>query len=138
MQQYYDLEVNIMSCLLLKHELMEQVKFEDKHIVKHKELWQFMKAFYKRFKTFDVVLMFNTCKNKPKLIKYVEYLLEVEPVPDNFYKYQDLLIELYNQKLEEKAKVAVIQNLTNDLVVGNIDILTFKRKINELLEVKND
>ena len=133
MQQYYDLEMSIMSCLLLKPELMKDLKLEDKHFIKHQRLWQFMKAFYKRYETFDVVLMYNTCKDKFKLIKYVEYLLEVEPIPDNFEKYQDLLISLYNQKLEDKAKITTIQALTNDLTVGNIDIATFKDKINELL-----
>ena len=129
MQQLYDLEINILSCLLLKPELMKDLKLEDKHFIKHQRLWQFMKAFYKRYETFDVVLMFNTCKDKYQIIKYLQWLAEVEPAPSNFYKYQDRLIELYNQNKKDRWIIEEVYRLANELYVGGIDLRSFKSKI---------
>ena len=53
---YIDLEISILSCLLQKPELMEDTILEDKYFTKHKKIWLFMKAFYKRFNNFDITL----------------------------------------------------------------------------------
>ena len=37
-----DLEKSILSCLLIKPELMEQLILEDKHFIKNQRMWQFM------------------------------------------------------------------------------------------------
>ena len=134
MQQYYDLEMSIMSCLLLKPKLMEELKLEDKHFKKHYRLWQFMKAFYKKYQTFDVILMFSVCKDKFQIIKYLQMLADIEPVPSNFNKYQDQLIELYKQKKKERYIIENIYTLANDLYIGNIDLNQFKNKIKEAEE----
>lgn len=134
MQQYYDLEINILSCLLQKPKLMQQVKLEDKYFIKHNRLWQFMKAFYARYGTFDLILMYNTCKDKYQLIRYIEWLVDVEPIPDHFSKYQDQLIELYNQKKNEKAIVNYIYELANKLLVGSMTLTEFYGKIEEIKE----
>ena len=58
MNKYNDLEMSILSCLLLKPELlMESLIIEDKHFIKHKKLWVFMKEFYNKFHNFDITLM---------------------------------------------------------------------------------
>ena len=63
MQYYYDLEINILSCILQRPQLMEKSILEDKHFIKHKKLWLFMKAVYKKFGTFDFVIMYKIIKN---------------------------------------------------------------------------
>lgn len=133
MNSYYDLEINILSCLLQKPSLMKQLKLEDKHFIKHQKLWQFMKAFYKKFQTFDLVIMFNICKNKYNIISYIEMLINVEPAISNFDKYQNQLMNLYNQKRNEKEKINKIYELANELYVGNIELDAFKNKINEMI-----
>lgn len=134
MIDYYDLELNILSCLLQKPELMKQLKLEDKHFKKYQKIWQFMKSFYIKFGTFDIVLMANLCKEKFELIKYIKYLLDVEPSPSNFNLYQEQLISLYNQKKEEKEVIKYIYSLTNDLYIGNINLEDFLLKISTKMQ----
>ena len=131
MQQYYDLEMNILTCLLLKPELMNNLKLEDKHFIKTQRMWQFMKAFYKKFETFDVALMYNVCSDKYRLSQFIEQLLDNPAFVYNFDKYQMQLINLYNQKREERYIIKDIYKLSNDLLVGNISWEFFYKKIEE-------
>lgn len=132
MQYYYDLEVNILSCLIQKPILMKQLKLEDKYFIKHQRIWQFMKSFYKKFETFDVVLMFNICKDKFQIIKYLEILVNSDPITSNFNLYQDELIKLYNQKKKEKWIIEKVFELSNELYVGNINLEKFKVSIDKI------
>lgn len=134
MNNYYDLEINVLSCLIQKPTLMKILILEDKHFIKHQKLWQFMKAFYNKFETFDLILMFNVCKNKYEIIQYIEWLTKVEPAISNFDKYQKQLIELYNQKQDERDKIKRIYELANDLYVGRLEIDIFKNKINDIIQ----
>lgn len=131
MQYYYDLEINILSCLMLKPILMKKLKLEDKYFKKHQRLWQFMKSFYKKFETFDVVLMYQICKDKFQISKYLEMLVQVDPIISNFNKYQDELIKLYNQNKKEKWISEKVYELANELYVGNISIGNFENQFNQ-------
>lgn len=130
MEKYYDLEINILSCLLQKPELMQRVILEDKHFIKNQRLWKFMKAFYKKFNTFDIPLMYSVCKDKFKLVMYVEWLVDVIPAPSLFQKYQEQLIELYEQTRKEKWIKEKLFELANDLYVGNIELKNYVENIN--------
>ena len=128
-----DLELCILSCLLLKPELMQEIIVEDKHFVNHQKLWHYMKAFYKKFGTFDVQLMFATSNNKWYIVNFLETLLDIDVSVSNFKKYQDLLIELYNEEEGTKEKIELIYKYANDLYVRNINLNEFKEKINKVL-----
>ena len=130
MNKYYDLEINILSCLLQKPDLMQKLILEDKHFVKNQRLWKFMKAFYKKFNTFDIPLMYSVCKDKFKLVMYVEWLVDVIPAPSLFEKYQQQLIELYEQTKKEKYIKEKLFELANDLYVGNIELKNYVENIN--------
>ena len=134
MNKYNNLEMSILSCILLKPELMEQVIFEDKHIVSRQRLWQFMKAFYNRYKTFDIQLMYSICKDKWQIVQNIIQLLDYEPSPSLFDTYQKQLIDLYNEGQENKIKIDKIYKLANELYVRNITIEEFKKNIKEVLE----
>ena len=134
MNNYNNLEMSILSCILLKPELMEQVIFEDKHIVSKQRLWQFMKAFYSRYKTFDIQLMYSICKDKWQIVQNIIQLLEYEPSPSLFDTYQKQLIDLYNEGKENKIKIDKVYKLANELYVRNITIEEFKKNIKEVLE----
>lgn len=143
MKNYNDLELTILSCLLQKSELMEEVKLEDKHFKKYHQLWVFMKAVYEKFGDFDISIMATVSKNKFKIMDYIELLIDKEPAPSRFNLYQDLLIELYNQSEKEKYIKERIYELATDLYVGNITNMQFKEKLKliyqsaELIERKN-
>ena len=136
MNKYNNLEMSILSCILLKPELMEQVIFEDKHIVSKQRLWQFMKAFYNRYKTFDIQLMYSICKDKWQIVQNIIQLLEYEPSPSLFDTYQKQLIDLYNEGKENKIRIDKVYKPANELYVRNITIEEFKKRINEVLEWK--
>lgn len=133
MNEISDLELNIMSCLLLKPELMNQLIVEDKHFIKHQRLWQFMKSFYKKFGTFDIQLMYSICKDKWHIVNYLQWLAEIDVYVCNFEKYQKQLIEQQEEDEQDKIKIDLIYKLANDLWVRNITLEEFKNKIIEII-----
>lgn len=134
MYKYEDLEINILSCLLQRPELMDKVILEDKHFIKHKRFWHFIKAFYGKFGTFDLNLMYSIVKNKFEFFKYLEWLIEVEPAPSRFELYQKQLIELYNEGQKNKWIIENVFDLANDLYVREISVNDFRNKVNEIYD----
>lgn len=134
MNKYNDLELSVLSCIILKPELMNQIKFEDKHIIKHNRLWQFMKAFYKKFGNFDPALMFDMCSNNWKLVMYIERLADLELSPNHFEEYQQRLIESYEELKKDKWIINKVYNLANDLYARNIKVDEFRDKVDKIYE----
>lgn len=126
---YTDLEISILSCLLQRPELMENTILEDKYFIKHKKIWLFMKAFYKRFKNFDITLMMSISKNKYRMSEYICWLVEQEPAPILFKQYEKQLIDLYNESKKDEWIINKVYELANDLYVRNITTNEFKRKV---------
>lgn len=137
MNKYTDLELNVLSCLLIKPELMEKLRLEDKHFVKQQRLWQFMKSFYSKFKTFDSALMISVCQDKFQIIEYIMWLLELNPTPSNFEKYQERLIEMYEEEQQDKIKIQKIYNLSNELYVRKINLDDFKNELKRIIGDEN-
>ena len=144
MNKYNDLEMTILSCLILKPELMKEIKFEDKHIIKHKRLWEFMKSFYKKFGNFDPALMFNMCSDNWKLVMYIERLSELELFPNHFEEYQNRLIEAFEESEKEKFEIEHIYKMANELYCRNITVdefelsfVEFRKRAKEFYEKEN-
>lgn len=135
MKEYYNLETNILSCLIQKPELMDKLILEDKHFIKTQRLWQFMKAFYNKFHTFDLVLMFSVCKDKYKLMDYFEWLVDsYPPIESHFEKMQQQLILLFEESKRDKWIINKIFELSNQLYVRNIELNDFLVKVNETFD----
>lgn len=134
MNNYYELELDILSCLIQRPEYMKSVILEDKHFKKYHNLWQFMKAFYNRYGNFDLVLMTSVVKNKNNMIKYIMLLIEREPAPSNFYQYQQELIKMYNEPKKEQYIIYRINQLINDLNFGQLKVNDFKLKLDGVLK----
>ena len=132
MNEYTDLELCILSCLLQKPELMDKVILDDKYFIKHKKIWLFMKAFYNKFHNFDLVLMATICKEKYTIVEYIGYLLDKEPAPSRFNEYQKQLIDLYEENKKEKWIIEKIYSLSNDLYVRRITSNEFKIKLDDI------
>ena len=131
MNKYKYMEIAILSCILQKPELMEQTILEDKYFIKHKKIWLFMKAFYKKFKNFDFTLMMAVSKNKYRMIEYIIWLIEQEPAISLFHDYEKELIYLFEENEKEKIFIDDVYKLANDLLVRNIDVNMFMEKINK-------
>ena len=134
MKKYNDLELSILSCLVLKPELMKKVKFEDKHIVKYQRLWQFLKSFYEKFGNFDPILMFDICSDNWNLVAFVLRLTDLELNANNFEIYQNRLIESYNELKKEKWIIEKVYKLANNLYVRNININEFRNEVDKIYE----
>ena len=93
-----------------------------------------MKAFYNRYKTFEIQLMYSICKGKWQIVQNIIQLLDYEPSPSLFDTYQNQLIDLYNEGQKNKIKIDKVYKLANELYVRNITIEEFKKRINEVLE----
>ena len=111
---------------------MEQLILEDKHFVRTQRMWQFMKAFYKMFGTFDINLMYSVCKDKWQIVNYIIMLLDYEIVTCNFDKYQKQLIELYEENKKDKYIIEKVYELANSLLVRNISTSDFRNKVDEI------
>lgn len=132
MNKYNDLELAILSCVLIKPKLIEELVVEDKHFIKNQRLWQFMKAFYKKFGTFDITLMYSVCKDKWQIINNITWLVECECTCKNFEKYQKQLIDLYEEAKMNKWIVEKVYQSANDLYLRNINPIEFKERIEEI------
>jgi hypothetical protein len=105
---------------------------EDKHFRKTQRMWQFMKSFYKKFKTFDINLMYSVCKDKWQIVEYISLLLEFEPTASAFDKYQKQLIELYEEQEKDKWIIEKVYGLANELLVRNISTGDFKKEVEKI------
>lgn len=136
-QLYYDLELNIMSCLLQRPELMSKCTLEDKYFKKYQKLWRFMRIFYSKYKCFDIPLMVSLASgalNKKNLVEYLSWLVEIEPAPSRFEYYQERIIEMYNEADKEKVLIDTIYDLATELTIRKITLYDFRDKVNKLLE----
>ena len=132
MNKYNDLEMSILSCILLEPKLMDELIIDEKHFVKHYKLFIFMKEFYKRFGNFDITLMCSINKNRYEMMEYIIMLIDIEVTTKNFKLYQEQLIALYNEKKKEQWKIEQIYSLANSLLVRNINTNEFRSKVTEV------
>lgn len=132
MKKYDNLELRIMSCLLIKPDLMKELIIQDKHFTKYQRLWKFLKAFYGRYNTFDLTLMVSVCNDKYQILNYIEWLLELEVTTNNFEMYQKQLIDLYNESEKDKLIIEKVFELANRLYVRDITTGRFKELIDKL------
>lgn len=130
--KYKDLELQILSCFLLEPKLMDETILEDKHFVNSLKIWKFMKAFYKKFGNFDLVLMCSVASNKYKIMTYVTTLIELEPTPANFKMYEKQLLSLFNEQKKERYIINQIYDLSLELWLKSISTSEFKEKIEEI------
>lgn len=133
-----DLEISIMSCLLIEPKLMQELIVTDEHFIKYKKYWLFMKAFYKKFGNFDINLMYAIAKNKYQIFEFLTTLVEVEPSPLNFLEYQKELIELYEERKKDKYIIEKVYELASDLYLRNISVNDFKESIEKIYADANE
>ena len=127
-----DLEISALCCILLKPELIETTKLEDKHFHNTQRVWQFMKSFYKKFKCFDIELMASTCKDNYRMMKYIEVIIESEATTHHFKEYEQKLIEDFEKSERDKRIIRKVFKYANELYVNNINIEEFKEIVDDI------
>lgn len=134
-----DFEESILSCLLLKPELMEQLIVTEDDFYKYKRIFRYFKLFYDTFGCLDLVLMANKVKQgqKHKLVEVYDKLIDFEPKISCFKKYQEALLE-YNkknhQKLIDERKILAILEETSKLAKNRILLEDYFKKIKTIEE----
>lgn len=63
-KEYAEMELNVLTCLILEPELMSKMFLDEKYFITYKRLWKYMKSFYEKYKTFDIGLMCSLCGAK--------------------------------------------------------------------------
>jgi replicative DNA helicase len=132
MYNYSKLEQLVLSTILLKPELIEDKRLEDKYFISSKRIWSFMKAFYKKFKNFDFETMCLAASNKYKIMMYISELMELEPTASRFEEYLNLMIELYNEERKEQWLRNKIYDLATEFYLKTIDYNTFKDSLDRI------
>lgn len=132
MKGYDDLELAILSCVLQKPSLMENTILKDKYFIKHKKIWMFLKAFYKRFKCFDLTLMYSISKNKYRVVEYIVWLIEQEATPSAFKQYEEELVNKFYEKKKDKYISENIYQLAMDLICRNISLEDFESELEKV------
>ena len=127
----YDLEDNIISCILQKNELINElyISIDCFNNPLNRLMLNYFKDFYKQHKTLDLTLMVSSISNKDsqkKLMDYASKLLFLSPSPSLFYEYQE--------QLEENHKTFLLGQLIDDYKLNKID----KNKlVNSILDIQN-
>ena len=129
-----DLEKTILSCLLNDSNLMKKDNITDNLFQENKKIWQFMKAFYKKYGCFDLALMYNIVSNKYNYMGFIIELLDIECVPSNIDYYINQLISIRQEEEKETSRINAIFGMANDLITRNINTKQFKEKIDEIFK----
>ncbi len=104
----YDLEESIISCILQKNNLIDELFVDLKcfNNPKNKKMILFLKKVYQEYHKFDIALMitkFQSESTQSAFIDFYTYLYDVVISPSLFYEYQQQLIEQYrNREIEQE------------------------------------
>lgn len=122
----FDLEDNIISCILQKNELINELFIDDIAFQNpdNRAMLKFFKNFYKEHNTLDLTLIGSTIKNQQSLQKFVTYVgerMNLGGFPALFYEYQEQLIDIYKSKcIENLIDNFKQQKLTENELVEKI------------------
>lgn len=127
----HDLEDNIISCILQKNELINELYVDDIVFQNpiNNQMVKFFKKFYQENKTLDLTLMLNKINNNKSQSKLMEYVMNVMllvPTTSLFYEYQD--------QLQEKYKAKVIESLIDSYKTQKI---TKDELIEKIIDIQN-
>ena len=133
----HKLEDNLMCCILMKHELINELYVDldvfEKPITKKMIL--FFKKFYEMHKNLDFELMINSIKDKHSQEVFLEYctnIMTLEPSPGVFYQYQEQLISQYkDRKILEEIDNFKSNKISNEELLENINTIQNKILITE-------
>lgn len=122
----FDLENSIISCILQKPKLIEELYVLDDVFVNqlNKTMLIFFKKEYTKYKDLDLTIMVNDVPvhRQNTLVDYFSKLVLLEPAPSNFYEYQDKLISRYRDlKIKEQINEYIKEYITLEQLVEKIN-----------------
>ena len=138
-----DYEESILSCLLQKPSLMNELIVSENDFYKYRRIFRYFKLFYETFNCLDLVLMVNKIKsdNRHILVEAFDKLIDFEPTPKHFKLYQEGLLEYNKEHLQELKKERAgndIIELTLKLSNKQIILGEYFKKIEEIKKELTD
>lgn len=119
-----DLEEAIISCILQKPSLINELIIDETDFYKYPKQFKFFIDFYEKFKCLDLVLMVNKIRksDRSKFIELIDKLIDFEPSPSCFRLYQEALLE-YNKEYEKEIKENQLKKkiIEKVLILNNSD-----------------
>lgn len=140
MKQYdYEIESNLMCCLFLKDNLIEEL-FVDLDCFKNtynKRVILLLREVYKKYKKLDLTLIVSELKTDSEKNQFIEYYLDklnLLPTPAMFYEYQQKLIDQHKDDLiKQEIKKYSNKQIELDELVENINKIS-----NEVMVIKQN
>lgn len=135
----YDVENNLISCILQKPSLINEM-FIDLNCFRsdlNKRMIMFFKDFYNKNKNLDVSLMVEEMKTEEQKNRFINYyveMIDVTPSPSLFYEYQQKMIDIYKDSLiKQEIGKYIKKNIELDELVENINNIS-----NEVMVIKQN
>ena len=135
----YDVENNLISCILQKPSLINEM-FIDLNCFRsdlNKRMIMFFKDFYNKNKNLDVSLMVEEMKTEEQKNKFINYyveMIDITPSPSLFYEYQQKMIDIYKDSLiKQEIGKYIKKNIELDELVENINSIS-----NEVMVIKQN
>jgi replicative DNA helicase len=132
MKNYDDtVENSILSCLIVKPKLFEELLLTEKHFIKNKDLFKFLQQVYLKYHNLDMTLLVNEPNCPDNLVSSVSELMDMMIASSNFQSYCEKQLEIYKQycisyavtKLENKEiEVQEFINMINQLNNENVSV----------------
>ena len=115
-----DYEESILSCLLQKPSLMNELIVNENDFYKYRRIFKYFKTFYETFGCLDMVLMVNKIKKGDRhlLVEVYDKLIDFEPNTSCFKEYQKGLLE-YNHENKEKI---LKEKITSEILSSTLKL----------------
>lgn len=135
----YDVENNLISCILQKPSLINEM-FIDLSCFRsdlNKRMIMFFKDFYNKNKNLDISLMVEEMKTEEQKNRFINYyveMIDITPSPSLFYEYQQKMIDIYKDNLiKQEIGRYIKKNIELDELVENINNIS-----NEVMVIKQN
>ena len=123
----YELEDAILSCLLLKPSLVDEIYINDVVFMNpiNRKIFVFFKDFYRKNKSLDLTLMVNNISNQESQKKFVNYIVPLTNSVAStaaFYSYQEQLQEKYkNNQISQVVQKYTVHEIGKDELIDEIN-----------------
>jgi len=150
MQDYNDeLELGILSCLLTKNKLFDELMLEPKHFIKHKKIIEFLLKCKRKYEVFDSnLLCFDEECPKEITFEFISELITLLPTTSVFHDYQQRQFDIYKNynlhllaskyttaEISEKEFIEQIENLSKETI--SLKLTKNENEIYELITSSN-
>lgn len=127
MQDYNDeIEIGILSCLLTKNKLFDELMLEPKHFIKYRKIIEFLLKCKKKYEVLDSnLLCFDEECPKEMTFEFISELITLLPTTSVFHDYQQRQFDIYkNYNLHLLANQYTTSKITEEEFIEQVESLS--------------